>query len=211
MKCSIAGLLFAAVAAVSLNAHAATVTLTGVANAQVRDGAFAGFYSLEIDGNKLLGMCDDFSTNSTVGDTWTATVYDGAQVAGGAGKFGPDPTRYSQIGYLFSLTGAADYSHQASINEAIWKIMTPGASALATLTGDALNYYNSARDGSHNSFDYSPYMMVVTPQPLNRSQEFLIVPGIVPPSSVPLPGAFWLLFSGAAALFGTARRARRIG
>lgn len=207
MKHPLINLFIAAIAAASLNVNAATVKLTGVANAQVRDGAYAGFYALEVDGNKLLGMCDDFSTNSTVGDTWSAIVYDGAQVSAGAGKFGPDPTRYSQIGYLFSLTGAADYSHQASINEAIWKIMTPGASALATLTGDALNYYNSARDGSHNTFDYSPYMMVVTPQPLNRSQEFLIVPGVVPPSSVPVPGAFWLLFSGAVGLFGIGRRA----
>lgn len=207
MKHFFRNLLIATVMLGPVGANAASITLLNVANSQARHDAYAGFYTLKVDGQSVLGMCDDFSTNSTIGETWTGIVYDYSSLNSGAGKFGPDPTRYSQIGYLFSLAPATDYSHQASINEAIWKIMTPTAPKLATLTGDALNYFNSATDGSHNSFDYTNYMLAIKPQPLNASQEFLIVPGIVPPSSVPLPSAVWLLLSGFVAMFGMGRRA----
>jgi hypothetical protein len=187
---------------VSTVANAASVTLVDVANSQVRDGAYAGFYTLKVDGNNLLAMCDDVSTNSFIGETWTGNFNTLGTINGGAGKFYPNTVGYHQIGYLFSLASSVDYSHQASIDEAIWKIMTP--SAPFTLAGDALTYYNTATSGAYNTFDYSSYMLVLTPDPHSASQEFLVVP-----SAVPIPSAVWLFLSGVAGLFGTLRRQRQ--
>ena len=192
----------AAIVLVSTAANAASVTLVDVANSQVRDGAYAGFYTLKIDGNNVLALCDDFSTNSTIGETWTGFFNTQADINGGAGKFYPNTVGYHQIGYLFSLASSVDYSHQASIDEAIWKIMTP--SAPFTPTGDALTYFNTATSGAYDAFDYSSYMLVLTPDPHSASQEFLVAP-----SAVPIPSAVWLFLSGVTGLFGIARRQRQ--
>jgi len=185
-------------------ANAASVQLVGTASSQNRGGALAGFYSLTIDGTPLLAMCDDRDTHVNVGDIWTADVYGYSTINGGGGKFGPAPVKYSQVGYLFSLAPSASATDQASIDEAIWKIMTPTVS----ISPAAQPYYTSATDGTHDSFDYTNFMQVVTPRPHTASQEYLIVPGQVPPASVPLPSALWLLLSGAAGLFGIARQQR---
>ncbi|MHB8729126.1 MAG: hypothetical protein ACYC9K_08805 [Sulfuricaulis sp.] len=194
-------LLGTTIVLVSTAANAASVTLVNVANSQVRDGAYAGFYTLNIDGQNVLAMCNDFSTTSTVGETWTAYFNTQGGINSGAGKFYPNTVGYHQTGYLFSLTPSVDYSHQASIDEAIWKIMTPGAPF--TLSGDALTYYNTATGGAYDSFDYSNVMRVLTPDPHSASQEFLV-------AAVPLPSALWLLFSGVVGLFGFACRQRRL-
>ena len=186
----------------STAANAASVTLVDVANSQVRDGAYAGFYTLKIDGNNLLAMCDDVSTNSFISETWAGNLNTLGTINGGAGKFYPNTVGYHQIGYLFSLAPNVDYSHQASIDEAIWKIMTP--SAPFSLTGDALTYYNTATSGVYDTFDYSSYMLVVTPDPHSASQEFLVTP-----SAVPIPAAIWFFGSGLLALAGMVRRKRK--
>lgn len=188
-------------------ANAASVHFNGVANSQFRGAtpstsAWAGFYSLTIDGTKLSAMCDDRYTS--VPSDWTADVYDYSTINGGGGKFGPAPVKYSQVGYLFSLAPSASSTDQASIDEAIWKIMAPSV----VISSVAQPYYTSATDGTHDSFDYTNFMQVVTPRPFTASQEYLIVPGQVPPASVPLPSALWLLLSGAAGLFGIARQQR---
>jgi hypothetical protein len=185
---------------VSTVANAASVTLVDLANSQNRGGFAAGFYTLKIDGTNVLAMCDDFSTNSTINETWTGNFNTQADINGGAGKFqpSPGPVAYHQAGYLFSLTSSADYSHQASIDQAIWKIMDASAPALS---GDAANYYSTATGGAYDTFDYSNVMRVLTPVPPGASQEFLV--------AVPLPSALWLLFSGMAGLFSFARRPRQ--
>ncbi len=89
-----------------------------------------------------------------------------------------EPERYNQIGYLFSLVPAGTATQQADMNLAIWKICTP--TAALTLSGNSLAYYNTATGGAYSSFDYTQYMRVLTPNPLNTSQEFLTVPNGTP-------------------------------
>lgn len=191
-------LLGAAVMLISLTANAAAVTLVNIANSQNRDGFYAGFYTLNVDGQNILAMCDDFTTNTTKGENWAADVYSYTDVNSGAGKFGPNPVIYSQAGYLFGLAQSADYANQADINNAIWKIMDPSA---ALANANATTYYNTATSGAYDAFDWSGYMQVLTAHPPGASQEFL--------APVPVPAAIWLLFSGAAGIFGFAWRKRQ--
>ena len=183
---------------VSMAANAASVTLMDVANSQNRDGFYAGFYTLKVNGQGILAMCDDFTTNTTPGQSWTANIYSYSDINSGAGKFGPNPVLYSQAGYLFSQAQSADYTNQADINNAIWKIMDPG---VTLANANATTYYNTATSGAYDTFNWSAYMQVITPVPPSASQEFL--------APVPVPAAIWLLFSGAAGLFGTAWRRRQ--
>jgi hypothetical protein len=190
----------------SAYASGSMITLADVNNAQVRNSVYSGLYTLNIDGQNVLGMCDDFNTETYVGAVWSASSYGYADIVGGAPvKFAAGGTaRYSQIGYLFSLVPTVTTTQQADINLAIWKIMTP--TAALTLSGNALAYYNTATGGAYNAFDYSSFMRVWTPTPINASQEFLTVP-LVPPASVPLPATAWLFMSGLVGLVGVARRA----
>ena len=198
-KLLVAAIFFVASAAV----NAASVTLLNVANSENRGGFYAGFYTLSVDNQILPGMCDDFSTNSTIGETWNANILTYSDIVAGGGKFGPNLVKYSQIGWLYSLAGAATSSQQASINEAVWKVMTPGAPALS---GDALAYFNSATDTARDTFDFSGVMRILEPLPHSASQEFLIPIGS---QVVPVPAAVWLLGSGLLTLAGLRRNSRR--
>ena len=200
---------FLAVIALLLStaSSAATIKLVDVDHALPRDGVYAGLYTLNIDGQNELAMCDDFNTAIYIGLQWTATPYGYSQIVGSAPvKFASaGVSKYSEIGYLFSLVPTSSASQQADINLAVWKIMTP--TAALSLTGDALSYFNNATSGAYNTFDYTKFMRVWTPNPLNASQEFLSAPPTAtPPSSVPLPAGLWLFASGLAGLVGTLRR-----
>ncbi len=193
-------------------AQAASVTFNNAANSVNRGGVSAGFYSLTLDTESILGMCD--SRNSFVAPpyTWTADILSYADIqAGLIGKFNnpPNPAtkaNYSKAGWLFSQIGTllpTDYSGQADIQEAIWKIMTP---AYVLVGGGAAAWYAAAIDGTHDAFDWTGVMRVVTPNPAIQGsidvQEFLVGPGI---NVVPVPAAVWL-FGSALGMMGWLRR-----
>lgn len=190
-------------------ANAASVTFNSVANSVDRGGVYSGFYSLTLDTESILGLCD--SRNSFVNPpiTWTADIRSYADIQSGAvGKFNSPSTaatlaKYSQSGWLFSQIGTllpTDYNGQADIQEAIWKIMTP---AYVLVGGGAAAWYASATDTTHDAFDWTGVMRVVTPNPASQSsidvQEFLVGP------VVPVPAAVWL-FGSALGLMGWVRR-----
>ena len=199
---AVAALLFFIMAGA---ASAATIQLTGVGNSIVTNGVYAGFYTGTIDGLPVLMMCDDFFTHSHIGQTWTADANDASALIGGAGKFGPDPVKYSQVGWLFSqaILPAATPTDQGAINLAIWNIMTPGAVTLDSL---AQSYLTQATSGAHDASVFSG-MMVYTPNPLDVSQEMLAI-AQVPVSSVPVPAAAWLFASGILGLVAVGRSPR---
>lgn len=196
-------------------AAAATVTFNNVANSVNRGGVYSGFYSLTVDAETLLAMCDSRFSQVNPPVTWTADVWTYADIqAGAVGKFNVPSTpatlaRYSQAGWLFSQVATLapnDYSGQADIQEAIWKVMVPAY----TLVGPGANaWYTAAIGGLHDSFNWSAVMRVVTADPLVQNsidiQEFLIGPDF---SVVPVPAAAWLLGSALAGLAVLRRRAR---
>ncbi len=190
-------------------ANAASVTFNNVANSVDRGGVYSGFYSLTLDTESILGLCD--ARNSFVNPpiTWTADIRSYADIQSGAvGKFNSPSTaatlaKYSQSGWLFSQIGTllpTDYNGQADIQEAIWKIMTP---AYVLVGGGAAAWYASATDTTHDAFDWTGVMRVVTPNPASQSsidvQEFLVGP------VVPVPAAVWL-FGSALGMMGWVRR-----
>jgi hypothetical protein len=198
-------------ASVAANA-ASTVTFNNVANSVDRGGVYAGFYELTLDAQALLGLCDSVNAQINPPITWTADILTYADIqAGGVGKFNSPSTaatlaKYSQAGWLFSQIGTLavnDYAGQADIQEAIWKIMVPGYALVGAGAGA---WFTSATDTTHDAFDWSAVMRVVTPNPLNQQtvdvQEFLIGPD---PTVVPVPAAAWL-FASAIGLMGLARR-----
>ena len=181
----------------SLSAEAVTVTLTGVGEAQVRNGVYAGKYELTVDGTTVLAMCDDRLTEVSIGDSWDAMFYTFSDIQSGAPvKFASGGIqKYSQAGYLFSLLDGVSLSDRADINLAIWEIMSPGST---TLTTAAQTYYNTATSGAYDAFDFSGIMRVLTPTPLSASQEYL--------APIPLPAAVWLFGSGLIGMIAVARR-----
>lgn len=202
-----ATLLLAAVAA-----QASSVTFNNVANSVNRGGVYSGFYSLTLDTDAILGMCDSRYSLVNPPVTWTADILTFADIqAGLVGKFN-NPSNpitkanYSRAGWLFSQIGTLapnDYAGQADIQEAIWKIMSP---SYVLVGAGASAWYTSATDASHDSFDWSAVMRVVTPNPLVQDatdiQEFLVGPGI---TVVPVPAAVWL-FGSAVGIMGWVRR-----
>jgi hypothetical protein len=190
-------------------ANAATVTFNNVASSVVRGGVYSGLYSLTIDSQTLLAMCDSRNSNINPPVTWSADIWTYADIQGGAvGKFNSPSTaatltKYSQAGWLYSQLGTLapnDYDGQADIQEAIWKIMIP---SYALVGAGAGAWYTSATAGAYDSFDWSNVMRVVTANPLVQQsvdvQEFLIAP-------VPVPAAAWLLGSAVAGLGWMRRR-----
>jgi len=191
--------------------HAASVTFNGVANSVDRGGVYSGLYSLTIDAETLLALCD--SRNSVVNPplAWTADIWTFANIqAGSIGKFNSPSTpatlvKYSQAGWLYSQIATLapnDYAGQADIQEAIWKVMIPAYNLVGAGAGA---YFAAATGGTHDSFDWSGVMRVVTANPLQQGpydiQEFLIGP------VVPVPAAVWL-FGSALGVMGVVRRRR---
>ena len=195
-------------------ADAAAVTYNNVANSVNRGGVYSGFYALTIDSETLLAMCDSRFSQINPPVTWTADIFTYADIQGGAiGKFNSPSTaatltQYSQAGWLYSqipTLAPNDYSGQADIQEAIWRIMTPSYVLVGAGAGA---YYTAATGGTHDSFDWTNVMRVVTADPLIQEsvdiQEFLIGPDTT--SVVPVPAAIWLLGSALGGLGWLRRR-----
>ena len=85
---------FLAVIALLLStaSSAATIKLVDVDHALPRDGVYAGLYTLNIDGQNELAMCDDFNTAIYIGLQWTATPYGYSQIVGSA------PVKFASAG-----------------------------------------------------------------------------------------------------------------
>ncbi len=182
-------------------AYAAEMELVGVSGTEKLGGEYAGLYTLTADGDTLLAMCDDFNTQISIGLTWTAHRYTYGDIMANSSlvKFGRRRYRYNQAGWLMSLLDGGSSVHQRAVtNAAIWKIMTPSITTY-DLNSEVMALYNSARDGTHDSFDFSHVMVVWTPDPKTASQEFL--------QPVPAPATVLLFLTGIGVLLLVRRRA----
>ena len=196
---------FAMFSVASMTAGAALASPVSTVNVQFINqgtsvpyhGEYAGYYNAKVNGIDTIVMCDDFTTLINYGQTWQANEFTYADVMGGASTKFSGTQKYSEVGWLFSQTAAATPSVRAQMQGAIWNIMTPGSVVMDPL---AQSYFNAATNGTHDTYNWSGVMKVLTPTPAASGQEFLTA------APVPVPAAAWLLGSGLLGLVGVSRR-----
>lgn len=191
---------------VSSYAVPVTVTFEGVSSSQtaIRNNAYAGLYNLAVDGEFVLGMCDDYVAHvDTSNDGWQAERYTYMDIINGDGRWGLPVSDYNIIGYLFEQTfDVTDNQLLADINQAIWYVHSQSL----ILTQRAHSLYEEALAYSEYT-GWHGYMDFLTPATVNGqpvSQEFLIRGSGAAP--VPEPATILLFGSGLLGLAGLGRR-----
>jgi hypothetical protein len=199
-----------------------TMDLTGVGNGTVANGVYVSPYQGTITGNGMsysgYVICDDFYTDSYLNAPWLASMSSAGNLDG-TEKFPSTETfngsrysaqqAYNAAGWLANglLNNLNDPNSQVNYSFAIWNIfdgqqMDPSGGALAL---------ESAAYSAVNNGYVATDVSVLTPRPLNASQEFLVVshpvqaPEIDPAS---IASGLTLLFGGLAVLRG--RRATKV-
>ena len=198
-----------------------TMDLTGVGNGTVADGVYVSPYVGTISGPGMSYsgylICDDFNTESYLNSPWTATLSN-AGALNGTQKFGSSPgssimfdgtsysiqQAYNAAGWLANglLANLNNSTTQTNYAFAIWDLFdgqsTDPSGGAQWLEAAAL----AASSGTH------PYVAanvsVFTPNPLNSSQEFLVVQQAPEMDPAAATSAFTLLLGSALVL-----RARR--
>ena len=169
-------------------------------------------YKLSINGGPVvLGICDDFWTNISVGSTWTAAANNLSNPS--VLKFGDQGVeKYYQAAYLgnlllsVDLTKSGTLADQTALSFAIWQLFNNKTtdspfnhlSGTPQILAQAKLYLEQAKGATANSF---AGWTVYTPNPLTASQEMLV--------HVPEAPAVALLGLNIAALLGLAAIFRR--
>jgi len=195
---ALVALLFAAAPAAF--ADSATLTLTS-AGSNIADGVYVGPYTATIAGTpgSVQVICDDYSHDSYVGETWTANMSSFPSLSSVRFTSGNEALNYDEVAYLantlFNL-GGTDNAQADALQFAIWDIFDPSAIATSTCFGanpyDCVNYWlTAAGTQSYTPGEFSN-ILIYTPQTTGNPQEFIV--------QTPEPGTLLLLFMGLAGL-----------
>jgi hypothetical protein len=183
-----------------------SLDLTGVGNGTVSDGVYVSPYVGTISqGNNVIYsgymICDDFNTESYLNTPWSATTT-AASALDGSEKFGTSvlfggttytaQQAYNAAGWLANglIANLSSTTSQINYSFAIWDLFDgqTTSAAVTTLEQDAL----SAAAGGYVASNVSVY----TPNPVNASQEFLVVRPAPEIDATAATGALTLLLGG---------------
>lgn len=170
-------------------------------------GVYVYPYNFSINGSSTLAalLCDDYSHEVILGESWNANVNTLAAAAAGAGLFGAT-THYYQAGWLYEqLLNNAPQTSPEAINWAIWEIMSPSTvpdSVLgyASTAGTAAWWVAQARSATIDPSSLSNIVVytwdgtTVRNGPGGAPQEYFGT------TSVPEPASIILMLSGGSAL-----------
>jgi hypothetical protein len=193
---------------------------------------YLGPYPITVNGATMSLACDDYRTNISLWQTWTATPYGGSDVADtkfygqGAfgtfisGNYGSSPTSgtqaYEEAFYLtynmMKPSVQANQSTLTAINLAIWYLMDPNISTASLPSGNSTQGYNTSywlTQAQNNYQKTVPYLNDFTvytpngPNGINSSQEFI---GFKPACPVPIPAPLLFFAPGLLGLVGMRKR-----
>jgi hypothetical protein len=170
-----------------------TMDLTSVGNGTVADGVYVSPYQGTITGNGMsysgYMICDDFNTESYLNAPWSASLTN-AGALNGTEKFPWTETldgstysaqqAYNAAGWLANglLNNLNDPNSQVNYSFAIWNIFD---GQQTDPSGGALALESAAFSAVNNGY-VATNVSVLTPTPINASQEFLVVS---PPMQAP--------------------------
>jgi len=192
-----------AVLAFAVPAAADTITLASVSS-NAQGGVYTAPYFLSLNGGTAFGaMCVDFTHETTVGETWEASITnlgsgDLSDTRLGAAAY----VTYREEAWLYDqfLAGAGP---SGDINFAVWALTSADAMTSAGWTAGAQHWYDLATTTDLTGFDSAMVRFnVITPHDLTGTgpQEFIT------PVATPEPGGLLLMGSGMLGLAGYARR-----
>ncbi len=213
----LAGVLVAPVAAFA--GTTVTMELTGV-QGPAMGGVYTSPYTalvgpgsetltqLQANGVSTTIICDDFLTDVSIGQLWTANVTNMSALSGisaplGGLKFDTNTTAsqqqqdYMAIAYLAEELVAVNQSTAAGatmageLSFAIWAVFDPASlnNLTATQAAAASGYLGAARTAvlNDNPNQFSN-VNIYTPNPLNASQEYIVVTPVPEPATLSLMG-----------------------
>lgn len=180
----------------SINSSATTVTvkLTGV-NGVSQNGVYVDPYYGTINNSPAILVCDDFNHETSVGESWTATVSTFSNLSSVRFQQNTEALTlkdYDEVAYLYNqlLDNPSQYS---DISFALWSIFTPSIKNLSGFTNPSQNWLIQAQNQNYSPGQFSNFeILTPTSSGPGSPQEFL--------SETPEPANVLLLLSGLAAL-----------
>lgn len=187
-----------------------TVTLTGVGG-KSQGGVYVAPYYLSYGGSTHAVVCDDFSHEVWIGESWTANIYSFSQLGSVTTRFSSIKD-YEEAAFL-DMALFADPKAAGNINFAIWALFTPSTKSSKGWDSGAAWWLSQAntwyKDGA-KGVDFADFE-IITPTNLNGKdspQEYLLYcpSPCPPPTPTPEPSSLLLLGTGLASLGTLGRR-----
>lgn len=192
----------------SAKADTVSMTLTGVSGG-VQGNVYTSPYLATVDGNKNVAIiCDDFTHDVFINETWTANVSTFADLSGARFWKGTQAATiqfYDEAAFLTDKYILSGSSQSGDASFAVWAIFSPSQTIGAYGWGSgAATLLAEAQSRTFTSDAYSNYQVLTpsnpnpTPPYPTSAQEFLV--------RTPEPSTLLLLCAGLIALVMIARR-----